>query len=139
MTATEIEAVVCWNHERLANDDLQEGRQVVLATAHPRHTPCCSSHDRPLCCECYCKLHFVEIHKCSPAFHATAEALVRVDAYLGAVPTLYDEENPMPEGLVLDTVTNWAEENPIRTNSYDLTYADLVLLVDHLKGAHDHH
>lgn len=29
-------------------------------TAKPAHTPCCSSHDKPLCCEHYKQLHFVE-------------------------------------------------------------------------------
>lgn len=28
--------------------------------AKPAHTPCCSSHDKPLCCEHYKTLHFVE-------------------------------------------------------------------------------
>jgi hypothetical protein len=29
-------------------------------TAKPAHTPCCSSHGKPLCCEHYKQLHFVE-------------------------------------------------------------------------------
>lgn len=28
------------------------------------HQPCCSSHDKPLCCEDYRRFHFVEIRPC---------------------------------------------------------------------------
>ena len=44
--------------------------------AQPEHTPCCSStfHNKPLCCEHYCRSHFVEVDKCSPSSHAAARA-----------------------------------------------------------------
>lgn len=40
--------------------------------AQPEHSPCCSSkfHGRSLCCEHYCRSHFVEVDKCSPESHA---------------------------------------------------------------------
>lgn len=28
--------------------------------ANPAHVPCCSSHNKPMCCEHYKQLHFVE-------------------------------------------------------------------------------
>lgn len=42
--------------------------------AQREHNPCCSSqfHGRALCCECYCRTHFVEVNKCSPEMHAKA-------------------------------------------------------------------
>lgn len=33
------------------------------------HDPCCSSHRHPLCCEHYCRFHFVERNRCSPEQH----------------------------------------------------------------------
>ena len=38
--------------------------------AEKHHVPCCSSHGRPLCCACYCRLHFVEVNPCSKRGHA---------------------------------------------------------------------
>lgn len=37
--------------------------------AQPEHTPCCSSHERSLCCLHYSKAHFVEVDPCSPGLH----------------------------------------------------------------------
>lgn len=37
--------------------------------AQPEHTPCCSSHDRALCCAHYRHTHFVEVSECSPFTH----------------------------------------------------------------------
>lgn len=44
--------------------------------AQPEHSPCCSSafHLKPLCCEHYCRSHFVERNQCSPSSHAAAMA-----------------------------------------------------------------
>ena len=44
--------------------------------AQPEHTPCCSStfHGKAVCCEHYCRGHFVEVDKCSPSSHAAARA-----------------------------------------------------------------
>jgi hypothetical protein len=33
------------------------------------HMPCCSSHQRALCCRHYCNRHFVEVGRCSPEDH----------------------------------------------------------------------
>lgn len=33
------------------------------------HTPCCSSHRKPLCCAHYCRYHFVEVNQCTPEDH----------------------------------------------------------------------
>lgn len=52
-------------------------------------------------------------------------ALERVRAYLDALPTLYDERDPMPQGLCIDTATDWTAGV-----SKELTYADLVALVE---------
>lgn len=38
--------------------------------AQPEHSPCCSSHNKPLCCEHYCRAHFLELNPCDPAQHA---------------------------------------------------------------------
>lgn len=63
----------------------------------------------------------------------TADAVARVRAYADAVPTLYDDEDPMPEGLVLDTATDWSA--PILpTKRHDLTLADLVAVLDIAEG-----
>lgn len=45
--------------------------------AQPEHTPCCSStfHQKPVCCEHYCRGHFVEVNRCSPATHEAAAAV----------------------------------------------------------------
>lgn len=42
--------------------------------AQPEHTPCCSStlHGKALCCEHYCRSHFVEANQCTPASHEAA-------------------------------------------------------------------
>lgn len=47
-----------------------------LEPAQPEHSPCCSStfHRKPLCCEHYCRAHFVEANPCSPDSHAAAAA-----------------------------------------------------------------
>lgn len=37
--------------------------------AQREHNPCCSSHGQPLCCEHYCRFHFVEANQCSPETH----------------------------------------------------------------------
>ena len=63
-------------------------------------------------------------------------ALARVRAYADAFPTLYEDEGsePMPEGLVIDTATDWTEKPPdaygIRSHpAVDLTYADLLAVL----------
>lgn len=38
-------------------------------SAQPEHNPCCSSHGRALCCEHYCRNHWVEVNKCSTETH----------------------------------------------------------------------
>ena len=55
------EVVICWYG-------------TCTEAAHPVHDPCCSSkfHNKPLCCEHYCRFHFVEVNKCSPAIHEAA-------------------------------------------------------------------
>lgn len=48
------------------------------APAQPEHTPCCSSTAHwhaSLCCEHYCRAHFVEVNPCSPDSHAAANAV----------------------------------------------------------------
>ncbi|UIU47033.1 kinase domain protein [Microcystis phage MinS1] len=47
-----------------------------VRSAQPEHTPCCSSslHGKALCCEHYCRSHFVEANPCSPLSHAAANA-----------------------------------------------------------------
>jgi hypothetical protein len=58
MTAAEL---MCWHCRR--------------APAEKRHVPCCSAHGKPLCCTCYCRLHFVEVNPCSSSErHAEQEA-----------------------------------------------------------------
>ena len=40
--------------------------------AQPEHSPCCMSgfhKDRGLCCEHYCRFHFVEVGQCDPETH----------------------------------------------------------------------
>ena len=41
--------------------------------AEKRHVPCCSSHGKPLCCACYCRLHFVQVNPCNSQRHAALE------------------------------------------------------------------
>lgn len=60
------------------------------------------------------------------------DLLARVRAYLDAVPTLYDDENPMHPELELDTATNWTDMT--KTTSHALTYKDLVALVEFVEG-----
>ena len=36
-------------------------------TARATHTPCCSSHDKPMCCRHYRRAHFVELGWCCEA------------------------------------------------------------------------
>lgn len=38
----------------------QECIVVHCGLANPAHTPCCSSHGKPLCCKHYKRFHFVE-------------------------------------------------------------------------------
>lgn len=58
-----------------------------------------------------------------------AEAVKRIRAYADAVPTLYDDDDPMPEGLILDTATDWTA--PVLPSAqHDLLYADLLTLLD---------
>lgn len=47
------------------------------------------------------------------------DALARVKAYCDAIPTLYDEGNPMPEGLSIDAATDWSASP---SQGYELTY-----------------
>lgn len=35
------------------------------------HRPCCSSHGRDLCCDCYRRTHFVEVGNCCSAWAQT--------------------------------------------------------------------
>lgn len=42
--------------------------------AQPEHTPCCSAHGKPLCCEHYVWSHFVQANPCSPAQHMRTRA-----------------------------------------------------------------
>lgn len=55
------------------------------------------------------------------------DALARVKAYCDAIPTLYDEGNPMPEGLSIDAATDWSASP---SQGYELTYADLLEVVE---------
>lgn len=64
-----------------------------------------------------------------------AAAVQRVAAYAEAVPTLYDEKDPMPDGLSIDVATDWAHQSYEEYRSvpthphHDLTYADLCAVV----------
>jgi hypothetical protein len=60
------------------------------------------------------------------------DVLARVKAYVEAIPTLYDDDNPMHPELVLDTATNWVGIRD--TAAHDLTYADLVALVEWMEA-----
>lgn len=60
-------------------------------------------------------------------------AIERVRAYTDAVPMLYDDDNPMPEGLTIDTATAWSSPPDPRDSSHDLTYADLVEVLDRIE------
>lgn len=54
----------------------------------------------------------------------------RVRAYLDAVPTLYDDENPMHPELVIDTATHWSTPPGPKDPQHELTFKDLTELVD---------
>lgn len=56
-----------------------------------RHTPCCSSHGKMLCCQCYSTTHFVETGCCGPQF-VTKAASVMSTATLPAVDERTDLE-----------------------------------------------
>jgi hypothetical protein len=43
--------------------------------ADEHHEPCCSAHDKPLCCACYCRFHFVEVNPCCPKGHMIADVV----------------------------------------------------------------
>lgn len=59
--------------------------------------------------------------------------LARIAAYVAAIPTLYDDEDPMPEGLSIDTATDWTKSPAL--DRHELLYADLQALVDESRQA----
>lgn len=58
------------------------------------------------------------------------EVYQRIRAYCDAVPTLYDEQDPMHPELVLDSATNWTDMP--KTTTHNLIYTDLLGLLDAL-------
>lgn len=51
---------------------MSETCQACSSPAPAAHSPCCSSHGKPLCCTHYCRFHFVEVNQCTPDSHQEA-------------------------------------------------------------------
>lgn len=55
------------------------------------------------------------------------ESIERIRSYVAAVDTLYDEKEPMPKDLTIDTALNY--DDPLRSVARDLLYSDLQRVV----------